>query len=302
MHLEVFGSPYGQSAGRALAVPPTRLSLLVAALAVTKGFETPVSLWVWGDNVSRYAAQLPGPKHATTGSSMSAFNSSLLATLHAALTLDRLAKHAVFLSAYRTKDIQRLSQVLRAKQQQLSRLEEDHYQLSHRHYLLSAVCDVLQLLANLKKSANPSAVDAQQPASTIEAELLQQLRDVQQQHSTLLNYPSLGSNSSVDITASLQHLGSLPSSASPYSSNSSIGSFVNLQSLEETDTLGTFEDPLRTLRTSLLHEDQNPYPGVQDLTLEHMQAEYQTLIHQLALNVGFLDNPVIRSRDNDQNP
>lgn len=195
-------------------------------------------------------------------------------------------------SVCRTHDIQRLSRALKAKQQQLSNLEADHHQLSHRHYLLASSCDLLQLLATLKQSANrtQSLDKLHQPTATAESEALQQLRRLQYQQNPPVSHTDR--DTSCDI----------PSGSSSYSSNSSNCHPFSLLQLEEAETLGTFEDPLRALRSQLLHEDIDPYPGIQELTVEQMQADYRSMIHQLALNVGFLDNPISRSRDDDNNP
>lgn len=86
------------------------------------------------------------------------------------------------------------------------------------------------------------------------------------------------------------------------SGDASFGGWVDVQ---EDQTLGTLQDPLRMLRHALCSSGSSSglaLGDVEHMSLRQLQDDYQGTVNQLALHLSFLDNPFKRSQQGDANP
>jgi hypothetical protein len=211
-----------------------------------------------------------------------------------------------------------LSQAVRLKLQELGQLQAEHSQLSFRHNTLASTCAVVQLLGSLRNAGQPSCAEeelmGQLQALMPSPELLQSSSyDApnlqQQQQGEAQDMSGSRSSSCESLSRSCsnpddrqqqqqQQQMQLDSS----SGDAAFGGWVDVQ---EDQTLGTLQDPLRMLRHALCSSGSSSglaLGDVEHMSLRQLQDDYQGTVNQLALHLSFLDNPFKRSQQGDANP
>jgi hypothetical protein len=216
---------------------------------------------------------------------------------------------------------------VRLKLQELGQLEAEHSQLSFRHNTLASTCDVVQLLGTLRNAGQPSSAEeelmGQLQALMPSPELLnsrsydapflqqQQQQQGQAQGMSTSRSGSWGSLSRSSSNPGQQQQQQQMQQRVQVDSSSGDAAFGGWADIEEGQTLGTLQDPLRmlvhALRSSGSSSGSSCSNGLElgdvcDMSLRQLQDDYQNTVNQLALHLSFLDNPFKRSHQEDANP